>query len=71
MILNAIKPIYYLSIPIKRLRMALDLSIATPLEIEAELSKYSLNRKRLAYEVAIEDVLSIGQENWDGDKKHY
>lgn len=51
--------------------MALDLSTATEWEINNELGKYSLNRKRLAYEIAIEDVLSIGQENWDGDKKHY
>jgi len=51
--------------------MSIDLSTATEAEIRAELGKYTLERQRLAYLIAIEELLSIGQENWDGDKKHY
>jgi len=51
--------------------MSIDLSTATSDEIAAELANYSLNRQKLAYLIAIEEVLTIGQENWDGDKKHY
>lgn len=51
--------------------MAFDVTTATADEINTELAKHSTERALLLYKLAEEEILSIGQENWDGDKKHY
>ncbi len=51
--------------------MALDLGTATPEQITTELAKYSLDAQRLEYSQAIRRITADGQENWNGDKKHF
>lgn len=51
--------------------MAFDLTTATDAQILTELSKHTLERQRLIYLLAIEEITTNGQENWNGDKKHY
>lgn len=51
--------------------MAIDFTTATSEEILAELANYTIERRLLAYRTAEEKIISIGQENWNGDKKHY
>lgn len=51
--------------------MALDLATATPEQITTELAKYSLDAQRLEYSQAIRRITTDGQENWNGDKKHF
>ena len=51
--------------------MAIDLTTASTASIATELAKYSLERQKLAYLVAIEEITTNGQENWNGDKKNY
>lgn len=51
--------------------MALDLGTATPEQITTELAKYSLDAQRLEYSQAIRRITENGQENWNGDKKHF
>lgn len=51
--------------------MAFDFTYATAEEIATELSKYSVERRLLQYKITEEEILTIGQENWNGDKKNY
>jgi len=51
--------------------MALDFTTASSEEILIELSKFSIERRLLEYRQAESQILSIGQENWNGDKKHF
>ena len=51
--------------------MAFDIQTATTDEINIELSKLSIERRLYFYRQAEEKILEIGQENWNGDKKHF
>lgn len=49
----------------------LDFDTATIDEIIEELNKYPIERRLLEYKLTESAILSKGQENFNGDKKHY